>query len=53
MPSHRKPQSLARLFWLAGLAIGIAGGALVAVTLASAGEPQESVYRQPNASAMM
>lgn len=44
---------MARLFWLAGLAVGIAGGALVAITLAGASAAPDSAQRQPSASAMM
>lgn len=53
MPPHRTRQPMARLFWLAGLAVGIAGGALVAITLAGAAAPQAEAQRQPSASAMM
>ena len=53
MPPHRTRQPLGRLFWFAGLAVGIAGGALVAISLAGAAPARQEAQRQPNASAMM
>ena len=38
-PDRVPPSRTARLFWFAGLAIGIAAGAIVAVHLAGLGGP--------------